>query len=79
MPSPWERPPDPLEMAEALAKLRSVRKETVRQEVLENNRMELLASHVLDYEVKPFQRLLPAARSKGLWEDYCAYYHEGRA
>ncbi|KPJ60608.1 MAG: hypothetical protein AMJ46_06360 [Latescibacteria bacterium DG_63] len=68
MPSPWERPPDSLEMAEALASLQAVRRETVRKEVLENDSMELLASHVLGYEVKPFHlamiRFQPAEKTR---------------
>ncbi|KPJ59670.1 MAG: hypothetical protein AMJ46_09970 [Latescibacteria bacterium DG_63] len=69
MPSPWERPPDPLEVAEALAKLRAVRRETVRKEVLQNERVELLASHVLGYEVKPFH--LAMIRFQSRCKDSC--------
>jgi predicted phage terminase large subunit-like protein len=56
-------------MAEALAQLRAVRRETVRKEVLENDRTELLASHVLDYEVKPFH--LELIRFQSGCEDSC--------
>jgi len=69
MPSLWEAPPNPLEMGEALAKLRALRRETVRKEVLENDRMELLASHVLGYEVRPFH--LAMIRFQSAWEDSC--------
>jgi len=69
MPSLWEAPPNPLEMGEALAKLRTLRRETVRREVLENGRMELLASHVLGYEVRPFH--LAMIRFQSAWEDTC--------
>ena len=37
-----------------IASLRSLRRETVRREILENGRIDVLASHVLGYEVKPF-------------------------
>jgi len=69
MPSLWEAPPNPLEMGEALAKLRALRRETVQKEVLENGRMELLASHVLGYEVRPFH--LAMIRFQSAWEDSC--------
>ncbi len=41
-------------MAHTLAALRALRKEAVRREILENGRVDLLATHVLGYEVKPF-------------------------
>ena len=50
----WEKRADSGELAKTVAKLRALRQETVRREILEGGRIDLLASHVLGYEVRPF-------------------------
>jgi len=42
------------EVAQTLARLRALRQETVRREILEGGRIDLLATHVLGYEARPF-------------------------
>lgn len=50
--------------AELLAKIRVIRREMVRQSVLERGRMDVLASHVLSYIVKPFHKKMISFQSK---------------
>lgn len=42
------------DVGRTLAKLRAIRREIFHREVLENNRIDVLASHVLGYQVQPF-------------------------
>ncbi len=42
------------ELAKTLARIRALRQETVRREILEGSRIDLLASHVLGYQIRPF-------------------------
>jgi predicted phage terminase large subunit-like protein len=57
------------DVARTIASLRALRKETARREILEGGRIELLASHVLGYEVKPFH--LEMLRYQSGAEDTC--------
>ena len=45
---------NPIEQQKAILRLRAIRKETVRREIFNNGRIDLLASHVLGYQVQPF-------------------------
>ena len=49
-------PADSADTRHTIARLRALRRETVRREVLNAANIELLASHVLGYEVRPFHR-----------------------
>ncbi len=42
-----------VEMREAVLRLRALRQESVRREILKGRRIDLLASHVLGYDVRP--------------------------
>ena len=54
-----EKFPDSLEVAQTLSKLRAIRKQLVWHNVIDNGKMEVLASHVLGYIVRPFhQRMI---------------------
>ncbi len=57
------------EVAQTLARLRALRQETVRREILEGGRIDLLATHVLGYEARPFH--LDMLRFQSGAEDTC--------
>jgi predicted phage terminase large subunit-like protein len=60
---------EPQEAAQALGKLRAVRKEMVRQAVIGKGRIDVLANHVLGYQVRPFHRDLIRFQSNA--QDTC--------
>jgi predicted phage terminase large subunit-like protein len=49
-----QKEPDSGDVGKTLLKLRAIRKEMFCREILENNRIDVLASHVLNYQVQPF-------------------------
>ena len=51
-----EKSADAADVRHTIAKLQALRRETVRREVLNKGRIELLASHVLGYQVRPFHK-----------------------
>ncbi len=57
------------EAAQTLARIRALRQETVRWEILEGGRIDLLATHVLGYEARPFH--LDMLRFQSGAEDTC--------
>jgi predicted phage terminase large subunit-like protein len=57
------------DLGQTIASLRSLRRETVRREILENGRIDLLATHVLGYEAKPFH--LEMMRFQSAAKDTC--------
>ncbi len=57
------------EVAQTLARLRALRQETVRREIMEGGRIDLLATHVLGYEARPFH--LDMLRFQSEAEDTC--------
>ena len=42
------------DLAKTILSLRALRRETVRREILDEGRIDLLASHLLRYQVQPF-------------------------
>lgn len=54
------------DLVRTVASLRAVRRETVRRFVLEDGRLDVLASHVLGYEVRPFHARMIAFQSAAL-------------
>jgi predicted phage terminase large subunit-like protein len=49
---------DTEDLARTVALLRALRRETVRRHVLEDGRLEVLATHILAYEVRPFHQAM---------------------
>ncbi|MBZ0172522.1 MAG: hypothetical protein K8E66_09105, partial [Phycisphaerales bacterium] len=47
-------------LAESIAQVRTLRREILRREVIENGRIDLLATEVLGYDLRPFHRRLLA-------------------
>lgn len=51
-------PNTPTDLRGTVVRLRALRREAVRREILRGARVELLASHVLGYDVRPFHQAL---------------------
>jgi len=62
-------PANSADLAKTLAKVRALRQETVRREILESRRIDFLASHVLGYQVRPFH--LEMLRFQSAAKDTC--------
>jgi predicted phage terminase large subunit-like protein len=54
---------DPEDVARTLATIRALTREMVRREILEQKRIDLLGSHILDYHVRPFHAAMLAFQS----------------
>jgi predicted phage terminase large subunit-like protein len=57
------------DLANTILNLRALRQETVRREILDEGRIDLLASHALRYEVRPFHLAMLQFQSEA--EDTC--------
>ena len=64
MPEFEELTANPEDVGTVLSKIRVIRTEMARKAILHRGRMDILASHVLGYQVKPFHLALIRFQSK---------------
>ena len=64
MPEFEELAANPEDVGTILSKLRVIRREMARKAILGRGRMDILASHVLGYQVKPFHSKMIRFQSK---------------